>query len=90
MIATVNELEQRLEDVTTAMDVSIIGCVVNGPGEALVSDLGLAGSNRKSGFYVDGERQKERLDNDKLIELLEERIRKQVAIKQQQIDVKEI
>lgn len=90
VIATVNELEQRLEDVTTAMDVSIIGCVVNGPGEALVSDLGLAGSNRKSGFYVDGERQKERLDNDKLIELLEERIRKQVAIKQQQIDVKEI
>ncbi|MGL5026686.1 MAG: flavodoxin-dependent (E)-4-hydroxy-3-methylbut-2-enyl-diphosphate synthase, partial [Shewanella oncorhynchi] len=36
VISTVNELERRLEDVTTAMDVSIIGCVVNGPGEALV------------------------------------------------------
>ncbi len=34
VIGTVNALEQRLEDVTTAMDVSIIGCVVNGPGEA--------------------------------------------------------
>ncbi|USD36899.1 MULTISPECIES: flavodoxin-dependent (E)-4-hydroxy-3-methylbut-2-enyl-diphosphate synthase [Ferrimonas] len=90
VINTVNELEQRLEDVTTPLDVSIIGCVVNGPGEALVSDLGLAGSNRKSGFYVDGERQKERLDNEQLVTLLEERIRRQVAIKQQQIDVKEI
>ncbi|TKB51557.1 flavodoxin-dependent (E)-4-hydroxy-3-methylbut-2-enyl-diphosphate synthase [Ferrimonas sediminicola] len=90
VIGTVNALEQRLEDVTTAMDVSIIGCVVNGPGEALVSDLGLAGSNRKSGFYLGGERQKERLDNDRLVELLEERIRKQAAIKEQQIAVKEV
>ncbi|WP_028110934.1 flavodoxin-dependent (E)-4-hydroxy-3-methylbut-2-enyl-diphosphate synthase [Ferrimonas futtsuensis] len=90
VIGTVNALEQRLEDVTTALDVSIIGCVVNGPGEALVSDLGLAGSNRKSGFYLGGERQKERLDNDQLVELLEERIRKQAAIKEQQIAVKEV
>ncbi|MBJ7272444.1 flavodoxin-dependent (E)-4-hydroxy-3-methylbut-2-enyl-diphosphate synthase, partial [Idiomarina abyssalis] len=31
VISTVNELEQRLEDITTPMDVSVIGCVVNGP-----------------------------------------------------------
>ena len=31
VIATVNELERRLEDVTTPLDVSIIGCIVNGP-----------------------------------------------------------
>ncbi|GAA5191113.1 flavodoxin-dependent (E)-4-hydroxy-3-methylbut-2-enyl-diphosphate synthase [Ferrimonas gelatinilytica] len=89
VIGTVNALEQRLEDVITPMDVSIIGCVVNGPGEALVSDLGLAGSNRKSGLYVGGERQKERLDNDDLVDQLERRIRAQIAIKQQRIDVKE-
>ncbi len=47
VIATVNALEQRLEDIITPMDVSIIGCVVNGPGEALVSDLGVAGGNKK-------------------------------------------
>jgi (E)-4-hydroxy-3-methylbut-2-enyl-diphosphate synthase len=34
-----NAPEQRLEDIITLMDVSIIGCVVNGPGEALVSHL---------------------------------------------------
>ncbi len=50
VIGNVNALEQRIEDVLTPMDVSIIGCVVNGPGEAEVSHLGLAGSNKKSAF----------------------------------------
>ncbi|VTN10831.1 4-hydroxy-3-methylbut-2-en-1-yl diphosphate synthase [Raoultella terrigena] len=34
MIGTVNALEQRLEDIITPMDISIIGCVVNGPGRS--------------------------------------------------------
>ncbi|MFQ6371396.1 flavodoxin-dependent (E)-4-hydroxy-3-methylbut-2-enyl-diphosphate synthase [Shewanella sp. YIC-542] len=88
VIGTVNALEQRLEDVTTAMDVSIIGCVVNGPGEALVSDLGLAGGHNKSGLYEDGVRQKERLDNTNLIDALEARIRAKAAMLGQRIDVK--
>ena len=74
VIGTVNALEQRLEDITTPIDVSIIGCVVNGPGEALISDLGLAGANKKSAFYEQGERV-DRLDNDSLIDTLETRIR---------------
>ncbi|MCE9679225.1 flavodoxin-dependent (E)-4-hydroxy-3-methylbut-2-enyl-diphosphate synthase [Shewanella sp. AS1] len=78
VIATVNALEQRLEDVVTPMDVSIIGCVVNGPGEALVSDIGLTGGNRKSGYYVDGVRQKERFDNDNIVDQLEARIRAKI------------
>lgn len=91
VIGTVNTLEQRLEDITTAMDVSIIGCVVNGPGEALVSDLGVTGGNKKSGFYLDGVRQKERFDNHDLIDQLEARIRAQVALKDpsQRIDIVE-
>ncbi len=79
VIATVNELEQRLEDIVTPMDVSIIGCVVNGPGEALVSDIGLTGGNRKSGYYDGGVRQKERFDNDKIVDQLEARIRAKVV-----------
>ncbi|NMP32164.1 flavodoxin-dependent (E)-4-hydroxy-3-methylbut-2-enyl-diphosphate synthase [Thalassotalea sp. M1531] len=75
VISTVNALEERLEDILTPMDVSIIGCIVNGPGEATVSDLGLTGSSKKSGFYLDGIRQKERLDNNDLIDTLETRIR---------------
>ena len=66
VIGTVNALEQRLEDIITPMDVSIIGCVVNGPG--------VTGGNKKSGLYEDGVR-KDRLDNNDMIDQLEARIR---------------
>lgn len=86
VIATVNALEQRLEDVLTPMDVSIIGCVVNGPGEAEVSDLGLTGARNMSGFYEDGKRQKERLANDDLVSQLEKRIRAKATVKAAALD----
>ncbi|RUO41682.1 4-hydroxy-3-methylbut-2-en-1-yl diphosphate synthase [Pseudidiomarina aestuarii] len=90
VISTVNALEQRLEDVTIPMDVSIIGCVVNGPGEALISQVGLAGAKNKSGFYIDGERQKERLDNNDLVDQLERHIRAKVKrLEAEQIPVKQ-
>ncbi|GAC27911.1 flavodoxin-dependent (E)-4-hydroxy-3-methylbut-2-enyl-diphosphate synthase [Brumicola pallidula] len=79
VISTVNALEERLEDIITPMDVSIIGCVVNGPGEAEVSDLGLTGARNMSGFYLDGKRQRERLSNDNLVDQLEKRIRAKAA-----------
>ena len=79
VIGTVNALEQRLEDIITPMDVSIIGCVVNGPGEALISDLGVTGGNKKSGYYLNGERQKERFDNEDIVNQLEAKIRAKVA-----------
>lgn len=75
VISTVNALEERLEDIITPMDVSIIGCVVNGPGEAEVSHIGVTGGNRKSGYYLDGARQKERFDNTDMIDQLEAKIR---------------
>ncbi len=92
VIGTVNALEQRLEDVLTPMDVSIIGCIVNGPGEATVSDLGLTGSSKKSGFYLDGVRQKERLDNNDLVDQLEQRIRAKADMmsEDKRIDVKTV
>ncbi|WP_394128997.1 flavodoxin-dependent (E)-4-hydroxy-3-methylbut-2-enyl-diphosphate synthase [Shewanella maritima] len=89
VINTVNELERRLEDVTTPMDVSIIGCVVNGPGEALVSDIGLTGGHRKSGYYDDGVRQKERFDNDNIVDSLEAKIRAKVSMVANRIDVED-
>ena len=41
VIETVKKLEQRLAHIKTPLTLSIIGCVVNGPGEALKSDIGL-------------------------------------------------
>ena len=86
VIKTMNQLEQRLEDVTDPLTVSVIGCVVNGPGEALVSDLGVAGANKKSGFYINGQRQKLRLDNEQIAEQLEQQVRdylqQKIAVRQ--------
>lgn len=79
VIGTVNALEQRLEDIITPMDVSIIGCVVNGPGEAEVSTLGVAGAKTKSGFYEDGVRQKSVL----IMTILLISLRRKFAQKQQ-------
>ena len=92
VIGTVNALEQRVEDILTPMDVSIIGCVVNGPGEAEVSDIGLTGARNMSGFYVDGERQRERLANDDLVDQLEKKIRAKAAQldPKKRIDVQEV
>mgnify|MGYP000316878966 FL=1 len=96
VVATVNALEERIEDIMTPMDVSIIGCIVNGPGEAMVSDLGLTGGNKKSGYYLDGLRQKERFDNTNLVDQLEQRIRAKAhamderLAEKNQIDVKSV
>ena len=50
-----NELENRLEDVRTPMDVAVIGCIVNGPGEAREADVGLTGATPSNLIYIDGE-----------------------------------
>jgi len=55
VIATVEALEQRLAHISTPMSLSIIGCVVNGPGEALMTDLGFTGGGKGAGMiYVAG------------------------------------
>ena len=55
VIETVGILEERLAHVTTPMSLSIIGCVVNGPGEALYTDVGFTGGGAGSGMvYVNG------------------------------------
>ena len=90
VIKTMNELEQRLEDIVEPLTVSVIGCVVNGPGEALISDLGVAGANRKSGFYLNGQRQKLRLDNNNIAEQLEQQVRQYLVAREQLIGIKQL
>ena len=50
---TMNELEGRLEDLLVPMDVAVIGCVVNGPGEAKEAHVGLTGGTPNL-VYIDG------------------------------------
>ncbi|MBX3476902.1 MAG: flavodoxin-dependent (E)-4-hydroxy-3-methylbut-2-enyl-diphosphate synthase [Brevundimonas sp.] len=55
VIETVGVLEERLAHVTTPMSLSIIGCVVNGPGEALYTDVGFTGGGKGAGMiYLNG------------------------------------
>lgn len=57
VIDTVAELEERIAHITTPMTVSIIGCVVNGPGEALMTDIGLTGGGQNNHqVYIGGEK----------------------------------
>ena len=55
VINTVGELEKRLEHITTPMTLSVIGCVVNGPGEAKETDIGLTGGKNHQ-VYLDGKK----------------------------------
>ena len=57
VIDTVKNLEKRLDDITTPMTVSIIGCVVNGPGEATMTDIGITGGgNDTHMIYLNGKK----------------------------------
>ena len=77
-----NELEQRVEDIRTDMDVSVIGCVVNGPGEAKETDVGLAGGQPNL-IYIDG-KPAQKLKNENLVDDLERLIRQRAAELDQQ------
>ncbi|BES71177.1 flavodoxin-dependent (E)-4-hydroxy-3-methylbut-2-enyl-diphosphate synthase [Marinobacter nanhaiticus D15-8W] len=77
VIQTMNDLEARLEDVNTSLDVAIIGCVVNGPGEAKEADLGLTGGSPRNLLYLDG-KPNQKLDNENLVDSLERLIREEV------------
>ncbi len=86
VIKTVNELETRLEDITVPMDVSIIGCIVNGPGEAKESDFGLTGGTPSNLVYIDG-KPNHKISQDNLVEQLEQEIRAKARAKEQKIAI---
>ncbi len=87
VIKTVNALESRLEDVRDAIDVAIIGCVVNGPGEAKEADLGLTGGLKSSLLYKDGKKS-HKIHNDDLVDELEKNIREKISLQRAQLNEK--
>ncbi|MDF1621875.1 MAG: flavodoxin-dependent (E)-4-hydroxy-3-methylbut-2-enyl-diphosphate synthase [Pseudohongiella nitratireducens] len=80
VIGVVNELESRLEDIITPIDVAVIGCIVNGPGEAKVADIGLTGASPNNLAYVDG-KPNHKINNATLVDELEVMVRSRVAEK---------
>ncbi len=80
VIHTMNELESRLEDITVPLDVAVIGCVVNGPGEAKMAEIGLTGGTPNNVLFIDG-KPAEKLAQGNLVDELEKRIRAKAAEK---------
>lgn len=79
VVNVMNQLETRLEDLLVPMDVAVIGCVVNGPGEAKEADIGLTGGSPNL-IYIDGKPVKKLL-NDGLVDELEQLIREKASEK---------
>ena len=77
VIETVKTLEDRLAHVKTPMSLSIIGCVVNGPGEALMTDIGFTGGGAGNGMIYWAGTQDHRISNedmvDHIVDLVEKR-----------------
>jgi (E)-4-hydroxy-3-methylbut-2-enyl-diphosphate synthase len=68
VIDTVDALEKRLAHIAEPITLSIIGCVVNGPGEALMTDLGFTGGGKGAGMVYVAGKADHKLENDKMIE----------------------
>ncbi len=76
VIKTVEELEQRLAHIKTPMSLSIIGCVVNGPGEALMTDVGFTGGGAGHGMVYWSGKQDHKVNNDKMVDHIVELVEK--------------
>jgi len=86
VIDTVKKLERSLEDISVPITVSIIGCVVNGPGEATMTQIGITGGgNNTHMIYIDGKKD-HRISNEELVPYLENIIRNKAISKSSSVN----
>ena len=78
VIETVKILEKKLAHIKKPINLSIIGCVVNGPGEAAFTDIGITGGgNNNHMLYINGNQMKKISTNDmidKIVSLIEKKV----------------
>ncbi|MGA0922895.1 MAG: flavodoxin-dependent (E)-4-hydroxy-3-methylbut-2-enyl-diphosphate synthase [Lutimaribacter sp.] len=79
VIKTVETLEERLAHIKTPMSLSIIGCVVNGPGEALMTDVGFTGGGAGSGMVYLAGKASHKLSNAQMVDHIVEQVEKKAA-----------
>ena len=79
VIRTVAALEERLAHIRTPLSLSIIGCVVNGPGEALMTDVGFTGGGAGSGMVYLAGKQSHKLSNAQMIDHIVEQVEARAA-----------
>ena len=69
LIEIANEVEEKIQDLNKDITVAIMGCVVNGPGEAREADIGIAGGNGQGILFKKGEIVR-KISEDKLVQEL--------------------
>ncbi|KAA9008962.1 flavodoxin-dependent (E)-4-hydroxy-3-methylbut-2-enyl-diphosphate synthase [Histidinibacterium aquaticum] len=79
VIKTVEILEDRLAHIKTPMSLSIIGCVVNGPGEALMTDVGFTGGGQGRGMVYLAGAKSHAMSNDQMIDHIVEQVEQKAA-----------
>ena len=79
VIKTVEELEQRLAHIAEPITLSIIGCVVNGPGEARETDIGFTGGGSDAGMVYLAGRPDHKKPHDEMVDHLGERVENKAA-----------
>ena len=79
VIETVGKLEERLAHIATPMSLSIIGCVVNGPGEALMTDVGFTGGGKGAGMVYLAGKADHKMDNERMVDHIVELVEAKAA-----------
>ena len=79
VIKTVEALEARLAHIAQPMSLSIIGCVVNGPGEALMTDIGFTGGGKGAGMVYQAGKADHKMDNERMVEHIVELVEARAA-----------
>ena len=79
VIETVKTLEEKLSHIKTPITLSIIGCVVNGPGEASQTDIGITGGGKDSNMLYLSGIQNKKIKNDEIISQIVSLIEKKEA-----------
>ena len=79
VIKTVETLEERLKHISTSMSLSIIGCVVNGPGEALMTDVGFTGGGAGAGMVYLAGKAHHKMGNEGMVEHIVELVEAKAA-----------
>ncbi len=79
VIDTVKALEQKLSHIKTPITLSIIGCVVNGPGEAAMTDIGITGGKKGSNMLYLSGLQTTKVQTEEIIDKVVEEVQKKVS-----------
>jgi (E)-4-hydroxy-3-methylbut-2-enyl-diphosphate synthase len=79
VIKTVERIESRLAHISEPISLSIIGCVVNGPGEALMTDLGFTGGGKGAGMVYIAGAPDHKIDNDAMVDHIVELVEKRAS-----------